>query len=108
MIREKQRDRVIPFRLVQRLKETDTGYKTKARWCVHGFKDPDIQTCRPWGTLADGENAFMQGEACQWYVRVVITNRLPVERGRLRDVDYCLCYPVFRACIVSCSWTLQA
>ena len=40
--REKQRERVISSRLVLRRKETDTGYKAKARWCVHGFKDPDI------------------------------------------------------------------
>ena len=37
VIREKQRERVISFRLVLRWKETDTGYKAKARWCVHGF-----------------------------------------------------------------------
>ena len=33
-IREKQRERVIFSRLVLRWKETDTGYKAKARWCV--------------------------------------------------------------------------
>ena len=42
VIREKHRERVISSRLVLRWKETDTGYKAKARWCVHGFKDPDI------------------------------------------------------------------
>ena len=42
VVREKRRDRVICSRLVVRWKETDTGYKAKARWCVHGFKDPDI------------------------------------------------------------------
>ena len=42
VIRGKQRERVISSRLVLRWKETDTGYKSKARWCVHGFKDPDI------------------------------------------------------------------
>ena len=42
VIREKHRERVISSRLVLRWKETDTGHKAKARWCVHGFKDPDI------------------------------------------------------------------
>ena len=42
VIREKHSERVISSRLVLRWKETDTGYKAKARWCVHGFKDPDI------------------------------------------------------------------
>ena len=42
VIGERQRDRAISSRLVLRWKEPDTGYKTKARWCVHGFKDPDI------------------------------------------------------------------
>ena len=42
VIRDKHRERVISSRLVLRWKETDTGYKAKARWCVHGFKDPDI------------------------------------------------------------------
>ena len=40
VIREKQRDRVISSRLVLRWKETDIGYKAKARWCVHGLKYP--------------------------------------------------------------------
>ena len=38
----KHSERVISSRLDLRWKETDTGYKAKARWCVHGFKDPDI------------------------------------------------------------------
>ena len=42
VIREKHRERVISSRLVLRWKETDTGYKAQARWCVHGFKDTDI------------------------------------------------------------------
>ena len=84
VIRGKQRERVISSRLVLRWKETDTGYKAKARWCVHGFKDPDIheieRSCptpelsstnftlqilastTSEGTLADGEKAFMQGD----------------------------------------------
>ena len=83
-IREKQRERVISSRLVLRWKETDTGYKAQARWCVHGFKDPDIheieRSCptpelssinitlqilastTSEETLADGEKAFMQGD----------------------------------------------
>ena len=85
VIREKHRERVISSRLVLRWKETYTGYKAKARWCVHGFKDPDIhkieRSCptpelssinitpqilastTSEGTLADGEEAFMQGDA---------------------------------------------
>ena len=43
VIREKHRERVISSRLVLRWKETDTGNKAHARWCVHGFKDSDIQ-----------------------------------------------------------------
>ena len=84
VIREKHRERVISSRLVLRWKETDTGYKAKARWRVHGFKDPDIheieRSCptpelssinitlqilastTSEGTLADGEKAFMQGD----------------------------------------------
>ena len=84
VIREKQRDRVISSRFVLRWKETDTGYKAKARWCGHGFKDPDIHeiegscptpelssisvtlqilaSTTSEGTLADGETAFMQGD----------------------------------------------
>ena len=84
VIREKQRERVISSRLVLRWKETDTGCKAKARWCVHGFKDPDIhemeRSCptpelsstnitpqvlastNSEGTLADREKAFMQGD----------------------------------------------
>ena len=42
VIREEHSERVISSRLVLRWKETDTGYKAKARWCVDGFKDPDI------------------------------------------------------------------
>ena len=42
VIREKHSERVISSRLVLRWKETDTGYKAKARWCVHGFEDRDI------------------------------------------------------------------
>ena len=83
VIREKHRERVISSRLVLRWKETDTGYKAKARRCVHGFKNPDIHEIRrscptpelssfnitlqilastaSEGTLADGEKAFMQG-----------------------------------------------
>ena len=38
VIRDKHRERVISSRLVLRWKETDTGYKAKAKWCVHGFK----------------------------------------------------------------------
>ena len=84
VIREKHRERVISSRLVLRWKETDIGYKAKARWCVHGFKDPDIHeierssstpelssinitlqilaSTTSEGTLADGEKAFMQGD----------------------------------------------
>ena len=84
VIREEQRDQVISSRLVLRWKETDTSYKAKARWCVHGFKDPNIheieRSCptpelssfnftlqilaltTSEGTLADGEKAFMQGD----------------------------------------------
>ena len=46
VIREKHRERVISSRLVLRWKEKDTGYKAKARWCVHSFKDPDIHEIR--------------------------------------------------------------
>ena len=84
MIREKHSERVISSRLVLRWKERDTGYKANARWCVHGFKDPDIHVIErscptpelssinitlqilasttSEGTLADGEKAFMQGD----------------------------------------------
>ena len=84
VIREKQRQWVISSRLVLRWKETDTGYKAKARWCVHGFDDPDIHeierrcptlelssinitvqvlaSTTSEGTLADGEKAVMQGD----------------------------------------------
>ena len=84
VIREKQSERVISSRLVLRWKETDTGYKAKARWCGHGYKDPDIheieRSCptpdlssinftlqilastTSEGTLADVEKAFMQGD----------------------------------------------
>ena len=83
VIRE-HREKVISSRLVLRWKETDTGYKGKARWCVHDFEDPDIheieRSCptpelssinitlqflastTSEGTLADGEKAFMQGD----------------------------------------------
>ena len=84
VIREKQRDRMISSRLVLHWKETDTGYKADARWCVHGFKDPDIheieRSCptpevssinvrlqilastASEGTLADAEKACMRGD----------------------------------------------
>ena len=84
VIREKHPERVISSRLVLRWKETDTGYKAKARWCVHGFKDPDkheierscptselssinitlqiLASTTSEGTLADREKAFMQGD----------------------------------------------
>ena len=80
----KNSDRVISSRLVLRWKETDTAYKAKARWCVHGFKDSDIheteRSCptpevssinitlqilastASKGPLADGEKAFVQGD----------------------------------------------
>ena len=75
---------MISSRFVLRWKETDTGHKAKARWCVHGFKDPDtheierscptpelssinntlqiLASTTSEGTLADGEKAFMQGD----------------------------------------------
>ena len=84
VIREKDGERVTSSRLVLRWKETDTGYKAKARWCVHGFKDPDIHEIKrscptpelssinitlqilastiSEETLADGKKAFMQGD----------------------------------------------
>ena len=84
VIREKHSESVISFRLVLRWKETDTGYKAKARWCVHWFKDPDLheieRSCptpelssinitlqilastTSEETLVDGEKAFMQGD----------------------------------------------
>ena len=82
VIREKHGERVISSRLILRWKETDTGYKVKARWCVRGFKDPDIhemeRSCPTQelssinitvqilttseGTFTDGEKAFMQGD----------------------------------------------
>ena len=92
VIREKQRERVVSSRLVLFWTETDTGYKAKARWCVHGSKNPDIheieRSCptpelssinstvqipastNSEGTLADGEKAFMQGEGCRVCLRV--------------------------------------
>ena len=82
VIREKHSETVISSRLVLRWRETDTGFK--ARWWVHGFKDPDIheieRSCptpelsslnitlqilastTSEETLADGEKAFMQGD----------------------------------------------
>ena len=33
---------MVSSRLVLRWKEIGIGYKAKARWCVHGFKDRDI------------------------------------------------------------------
>ena len=84
LIREKQRELVISSRHAVRWQETDTGYKAKARWCVHGFKDPDIHeiecsyltpelssinitlqilaSTTSEETLADGEKTFMQGD----------------------------------------------
>ena len=84
VIREKQCERVISSRLVLRKKETDAGYKAKARRSVHGFKDPDIHeiergcptselssinitlqilaSTTSEGTLDNGEKAFMQGD----------------------------------------------
>ena len=84
VIREKQCERVISSRFVLRWKETDTGYKANARWCVHSFNHPDIleieRSCptpelssinitlqipastASEETLADGEKAFMQGD----------------------------------------------
>ena len=84
VIREKQRERVIFSRLVLRWKETDTGYKAKARLFLNGFKDPDLheieRSCptpelssinitlqilastTSEGTLADGEKASTQGD----------------------------------------------
>ena len=46
VIREKHCERVISSRLL-RWKETDTGYKAKARWCVHGFYVPEHYTADP-------------------------------------------------------------
>ena len=104
VIREKHRERVISSRLALRWKESDTGYKAKARWCVHGFKDPDIheieRSCptpelssinmtqqilastTSEGTLADGEKAFMQG------VRVFEVNHCTA----IRLLKGCLAY----------------
>ena len=67
--------------LVLRWKETDIRYKAKARWRVHGFKDPDtheierscptpelsfinitlqiLASTTSEGTLAYGKKAFM-------------------------------------------------
>ena len=100
VIQEKQCERVISSRLVLRWKETDTGYKAKARWCVHGFKDPDIheieRSCptpelssinvtlqilastSSEGTLADGEKVFMQGDPS---VRVEPLHATPPPEG---------------------------
>ena len=84
VIRGKHSERVTFYRLVLRWNETDTGYKAKARWCVHGFEDPDVheieRSCptpelssinitlqilastTSEGTLADGEKTFMQSD----------------------------------------------
>ena len=81
VFREKHSERVISSRLVLRWKETDIGYKAKARWCVHGLKDRDIheierscptpelssinitlQILASTTSVADGEKAFMQGD----------------------------------------------
>ena len=83
VIGEKQRERMSFSRLVVRWKETDIGYLAKARWYVHGCKDPyihEIERSCPMselspiitlqvpasttseGTLADGEEALMQGD----------------------------------------------
>ena len=108
MIREKHRERVISSRLVLRWKETDTGYKAKARWCVHGFKDLDIHeierrcptpklssinnalqilaSTTSEETLADGKKAFMQGDPSVRDEPPYATpppERLPVPEGAL-------------------------
>ena len=66
VIREKHRERVISSRLVLHWKETDTGYKAKARWCVHGSSiniTLQILASTPSeGTLADWKIAFMPGD----------------------------------------------
>ena len=98
MIRHQQ-PRVISSRLVVRWKETCSGHIAKARWCVHGFKDPDIDeieyscptpevastnimmrilaSARSEGTVADGEKAFMQGDPSGW--RESLCAELPPE-----------------------------
>ena len=98
VIREKHSERVISSRLVLRWKETDNGCKAKARWCVHGFKDPDIheieRSC-PTPELSSinigstdptGPRGVWAGQS---HVGMAIPNRFPIERGRLRNE--CIC-----------------
>ena len=99
----KQRDRLIPSRLVLRWKEMDNGCKAKTIWCVHGFKDPDIHeigrrcpttelssinitlqilaSTASEGTLADGEKTLMQGDPT---VLTMATLVAPVQPTALR------------------------
>ena len=41
-IGQREEQRVILSRLVVCWKEDDSGHVADVRWCVHGFKDPDI------------------------------------------------------------------
>ena len=111
VIKEKQRERVISSRLVIRWKETDTGYKAKARWCVHGFKDPDStilsvvaqrQSCRP-STLH-----------CRSWRRLSQKGRWPTERRHSRKVirvfvmNHCMPLRLPKGCQVYLSdWTAR-
>ena len=80
-IGQREQQCVISSRLVLRWEETDSSHVAEARWCAHGFKDPDIheteRSCptpeiapinimmqvlassASEGLLADGEKAFL-------------------------------------------------
>ena len=93
VIREKHCERVISSRRVLRWKETDTGHKAKARWCVDGFKDPDIHEIER--LLPKRQNCRPSTLHCRSWRRLRQKGRWPTERGhsckaiRVFEVNHC-------------------
>ena len=109
LIRNKHPERCLTSRVVLRWKKTETRVKAKARWCVHGFKDPDIHNIErscptpelttihiamqvmasmqfP-ATVGDATLAFMQGDPSKRSQPLYTPNRQEMTLGLSLEVS---------------------
>ena len=88
--REKHRERVISSGLVLRWKETDAGYRAKARWCVHGFKDiHEIERSCPTPELSS-INITLQILALTTRVRWPTVRKHSCKATRVSEMGLCM------------------
>ena len=88
--REKHRERVISSGIVLRWKETDAGYRAKARWCVHGFKDiHEIERSCPTPELSS-INITLQILALTTRVRWPTVRKHSCKATRVSEMGLCM------------------